>query len=682
MKRAIIVLVRIAVLLLLLPAALPAGGKYWIAFTDKGAYRPAFGPLAPGSDEERAAAATLTPRALERRAKVLPPGDRVSAADLPIAETYLDRLRSLGVEPVCAVRWMNAVSAELDDAQRSAVLALPFVRDVVPVRALRTPAMPPDQPSAPVASKTAALDYGNSFTQVQMIDATLLHALGITGKGTLVGMLDTGARWRLHEALRTRDVVAEHDFINNDDVTANEPGDVSAQDTHGTLTFSVIAGYRPGRLIGAAYGASYIIAKTEYFPAEVRAEEDRWAAAIEWMEGLGADVVSSSVGYDVFDDQTGYFWASGDFDGRTSVTARAAVRAARLGVTVVTSMGNEGNGDGVTGTMLTPADADSIISAGAVSFSRYLSSVSGTGPTNDGRTKPDLVAPGVGVYCAVPGTASYSTASGTSLASPLVAGAAALLLSVRPELTPIEVRDILRSTADTIDALNYPVRPNNFTGWGLVQAAKAILTVGPVFSNVPTVGTTGFHNTVTIMVASGAPLVDGSVLLRYAAPGDDVSVIPMTLDSLMIEPNSGRYRAELPSMALGTVVQFSIEASDSQGRSYTSPPPVRATTWQLRSGYPGLVEDEPTPSVTALGQNFPNPFLGVTSIPFRVGATSEVSCVIYDLLGREVETLFRTMLPAGDFIATWKGSGRPSGVYFCRLSAGGTVLTRKMILLR
>jgi hypothetical protein len=358
------------------------------------------------------------------------------------------------------------------------------------------------------------------------------------------------------------------------------------------------------------------------------------------------------------------------------------VRAARLGVTVVTAMGNEGNGDGVTGTMLTPADADSILSVGAVSFSRYLSGLSGTGPTNDGRVKPDLVAPGVGVYCAVPGTASYSTATGTSLATPLTAGAAALLLSVRPELTPIEVRDILRSSADSVDAINYPVRPNNFTGWGLVDAAKAVLSVGPVFSNVPTVGTSGFRNTVSIMVASGAPIVDGSVLLRYAAYADSFVAVPMTLDSVVLAPNSGRYRAEIPAMSLGTVVRFTIEATDSQGRSYASPPPVRATTWQLRSGYPGLLEEETPPAVTALGQNYPNPFLNSTKIPFRVAATAEVTVVVYDLLGREVATLFHGVLPSGDYVSTWNPGNRASGVYFCRLNAGGAVMTRKMILLR
>src|SRR5262249_54096746 len=158
---------------------------------------------------------------------------------------------------------------------------------------------------------------------------------------------------------------------------------------------------------------------------------------------------SSSLGYNDFDPQGpspgDYTWANGDFNGRTSITAQAAVRAARLGIVVCDAMGNEGNGDGIVGTMLTPADADSIISVGAVTLAKQLAGFSSTGPTNDGRTKPDVVSPGVGVYCAsTAGPSSYFFQSGTSLATPLTAGSAALILSARPELTPVQVRDALR----------------------------------------------------------------------------------------------------------------------------------------------------------------------------------------------------------------------------------------------
>jgi subtilisin family serine protease len=134
-------------------------------------------------------------------------------------------------------------------------------------------------------------------------------------------------------------------------------------------------------------------------------------------------------------------------------------------------MGNEGNGDGIIGTLTTPADADSIISVGAVLYmepdSGMLAYFSSTGPTNDGRIKPDVVAPGVGVAVLLPG-GSVMHGDGTSYSTPHAAGVAALVLSANPGLTPIQVRDALRNTATNASA------PNNYYGWGGVNALAAV----------------------------------------------------------------------------------------------------------------------------------------------------------------------------------------------------------------
>jgi subtilisin family serine protease len=680
-------LVGCAVLLaLLLPGASVSAApelKYWITFADKGSGRRAEGRLTAGTPDDLAARARLSPRALERRAKVLPSDAIVTAADLPLSRAYVARVKKLGGRVVHELRWMNAVSAYLSDSQRDAVRRLPFVQSVVPVLRLRVPAMPADEEQPNLAAKAASLDYGNSLAQNQMINVPLLHDFDINGRGVILGMLDTGVRWRNHEALETRDVLTEYDFIQGDTVTENQAGDAAGQDTHGTLTFSVAGAYMPGRLIGPAYAASYLFAKTEYLPAEYMIEEDHWAAAMEWMEGLGVDVASSSLGYELFDDGPGYSWANGDFNGRTSVTARAAANAARLGVTVCTAMGNEGNGDGITGTMLTPADADSIISVGGVSFSRHLYSSGSTGPTNDGRIKPDVVAPAVGVYGAHPPPALYTTSTGTSLATPLTAGAAALVLSARPELTPIQVRDALRATADSVDALTFPVRPNNFTGWGLVNAFQAALSFGPIFSNLPAISISGPLSVISIKVVSRFGVTPGSVVLKYAVGDSGVfTSLPMTLDSAMVFPTSGRYSAAIPQQLEGIVVRFTIEASDDSGHTYASPAPVRATTWQFRYGFTDVGTEPPIPAVTELLQNYPNPFNPETKFRYRLSEPGFVTCIVYDLLGREVTTLVSANQPAGEYTVTWNATGHSSGVYFCRLVAGGAVRTRNMILLR
>jgi serine protease AprX len=461
--------------------------KYWVFFADKGQMLPSSGTLTKNSTAYKSAMKSVSSRSLERRANVLPSENLVEAADLPIYQSYIDQIMQLGGLQAHQSRWMNAVSFFLTPEQISIVGSLPFVREIKPVVTFRERKdLISNNSPIDTFEKTALLDYGHSIQQIQIINIPVLHSAGITGKGIRIGMLDTGFRWRAHEALSTRHVIAEHDFINNRDYTSNGPGDSPDQDTHGTLTFSIIGGYMPGKLVGPAYDADFILAKTEYVPVtDYYWEEDAWARAIEWMDSLGVDVVSSSLGYNTFVDTVNYTWAHGDFNGRTSVTAKAAARAARLGIIVCTSMGNEGNGDGIIGTLLTPADTDSIISVGGITFARHLWNLSSTGPTNDGRIKPDVVGPSASVYHAsTPGPSTYGSSSGNSVSTPLVAGVAALILSAHPGLTPIQVRDALRATADPVDTTMYPTHPNNFVGWGLVNAFNAATSIGPIIPKI------------------------------------------------------------------------------------------------------------------------------------------------------------------------------------------------------
>lgn len=473
--------------------------KYWIFFRDKGAEWSSVKSFQKGSSAYQAAKSNLSDKALARRAKVLPPDELIDFTDLPVSQEYITTIEQHGIKPIVASRWLNAISAFLDQRQARELASLSFVERVVPVAIYHRRDTIEDSPAAllPKEQGTVSLDYGPSWTQLNLMQVPRLHEIGITGEGILVGMLDTGFRWKWHEALRNIKVIAEHDFINNRDTTANGTleEERAGQDAHGTATLSVIGGFMPGKLIGAAYGASFILGKTEWVSTETRIEEDNWVAGIEWMESKGVDVVSSSLGYDIFDDGTGYTHAHGDFNGRTAVTTRVAVMAARKGVAVVTAMGNERNGDGIVGTMITPADADSIMSVGAVGADTSLASFSSTGPTDDGRIKPDVVAMGSNVYVALPpGPSSYAYSNGTSFSTPLTASVAVLVLSARPELTPIQVRDAMRNSAVHFKDKLLPDRtatyPNNFYGWGLVNAYAALYhgvmpTAYLLFQNYP-----------------------------------------------------------------------------------------------------------------------------------------------------------------------------------------------------
>lgn len=609
----------------------------------------------------------------------------IDEEDLPIFQPYLDTVIEHGGILHRQSRWLNAASFSLTARQKNIIEDLPFVNAVQPVRIFyrHDEVIPSDH----VLQKTSAetLIYGISFAQNNMISATKAHEIGITGKGVLVGMLDTGFRWRVHEALQNSQVLAEHDFIQNDDNTANEAGDASQQDLHGTLTMSVLGGYMPGRLIGPAFGVQFLLAKTEDIRSETRIEEDNWMAAIEWMEAQGIDIASSSLGYNIFDDGTGYRWENGDFNGRTAVTSRAAVRAARLGVVVCTAMGNEGNGDGTRGTMLAPADADSIISVGAVTFSRTLAGFSSTGPTNDGRTKPEIVAPGASVYGALPGQSTYGFSSGTSLSTPLTAASAALVLSARPELTVMQLRNALTSTSDTIASGDPRIStyPNNFVGHGLVNPFKAILSFGPVFSNMPTLSLVDSQNVISTIIVSKFGIRADSVFLRYSTASAS-GVIAMTHDSSMVFPTSGRFRGTIPQQPFGTLVRITIEARDSAGNAYTSPSPYTQSQWEFRYGSTtiGL-----PPRSFNLHQNYPNPFNSTTTIRFDVEQTTTAELTIYNLLGQKVRTLYQGLVLAGSRTVVWDGAndnGRPvsSGVFFYSLRTPTFSAVKKMMLLR
>lgn len=438
----------------------------------------------------------ITVRALDRRARRGRIRD-VVASDLPVSASYRDSLRRTGLRERKTSRWLNAVSGVVSPADLAAIASLSFVDRITPLRRGRR-VEPVDAPRPPIGSTrtaptvpdpgdgfarpaTAAQGpgqafYGLSYNQNLSLQIPDLHDRGYTGSGIVIGIMDTGFN-PTHRALSGLTVLDQHDFVNDDPVVDNEPGDPSNSNSHGTRVWSILAADWQGMMVGAAFNASFLLAKTEDVSSETPVEEDNWIAAIEWMELQGVDVTNTSLGY--FD-----WYAYQDMDGDTAPITIAADAAVARGVIVVTSAGNEGSFPqpvDPTATPLVyyigaPADGDSVIAVGATNFDGSLVGFSSRGPSFDGRIKPDVVAVGVGVTTAIPapGDTSFNTGSGTSFASPLVAGAAALILQVHPEWGPIEVLDALRNSADR-SFNQVPGMPDNDYGYGSVRAAWAAL---------------------------------------------------------------------------------------------------------------------------------------------------------------------------------------------------------------
>lgn len=453
-----------------------SSARVWIFFTDKndGASR-SFASLAAGRQ--------LTERAAIRRAKM---GlDRIVFADLPVSTAYIEQVKSIGATIRRPSRWLNAVSVDVPHSLLAQLAQLPFVAEIRPVATSTRPnleeSLADDQLTPNGAPQQPdVLSYGSSLNQLTQITVPEVHDQGYDGSGITLAIFDTGFR-KTHEAFAQayaeNRVLAEYDFVFEDGNTANEAADDPSQWNHGTYIWSVSGGQKDGTIYGPAYKANFILCKTEYVVTETHAEEDNWVAAVEWVDSIGADVITSSLGYFDFDPgQTSYTYA--DLNGLTTIITQAANTAASLGIVVCNSMGNSGPG---AGTLSAPADAFDILSVGAVNSSGVIASFSSRGPTFDGRTKPEVCARGVSTFAAsASSTTAYTNVNGTSLSTPLVAGAACLLLQARPTFTPQMVRQALMATA------TQAATPDNTYGSGIIDLADALSYGATIASDLQT----------------------------------------------------------------------------------------------------------------------------------------------------------------------------------------------------
>jgi subtilisin family serine protease len=427
----------------------------WVYFTDKGA-------AATAVWAEETATDRISRRALDRRGRCGAEGAAVLWIDRPNDPGYLGWLRDQGLEIRAESRWLAAVSVVAGRDQLPILASAPFVERLELVRG-RGERPGPGQAPAPLRAGTSdrdPYDYGGSLEGLLQINVPAVHALGYDGSGVVIGLLDTGFS-TAHEALDHLDVLGTWDFVDDDPVVHNEPGDVFNQEYHGTEVLSAIGGYSPGNLVGPAFAASYYLAKTEEVGAEYPAEEDYWVAGMEWLEAQGCDVVTSSLG---FDD---YFYEQ--YDGDTCPSTIAADLAADLGVAVFQATGNSGPDPR---SILAPADGHGVMAVGSVGLDGQVSFYSSRGPTADGRIKPDLCALGAGTWCVEGGTIDqYGGGWGTSVASPLAAGVAALLKQAHPTLGPVALCDALRQTASQASA------PDNDMGWGIIDALAALASI-------------------------------------------------------------------------------------------------------------------------------------------------------------------------------------------------------------
>jgi len=455
-----------------------AGGDCAPADTARSAYWLMLRPPVARNAVARAVPPHLTERALARRSLRRTAAGAFDRRDRDIAPDTINEIVSTGARIRRTSRWLHAVSVDATPAQLAALTSLASVESVRPVAQLTRLVSSSDDDES--GNNDGVSFYGSAGPQIEQLALDGLHAKGFTGAGVLVGILDTGFR-RTHVAFNAPghqlSVAGEYDFVNDDPVTAPEPGDDIEQHVHGTYILGALGAYLPGTLVGAAYDASFLLAKAEDIEPDTIVEEDYFVAGLEWLEAQGADVATSSlVLFNVFGPEA--------LDGTTSAMSIAFAVAGANGMHCVQAAGNSGHdADPATHHLVIPADAFNTFAVGAVTSAGSITNFSSDGPTVDGRVKPELLARGQQVFTVNPNNdTALATPSGTSLAAPLVAGAIACLVQAHPDWIPRQMRAALLGTASDY-ALNGEPDPLGVRGFGIVRAVNA-LTADPAISDL------------------------------------------------------------------------------------------------------------------------------------------------------------------------------------------------------
>ncbi len=655
-------LTKYVVFILFVASFLHAQEKYLVYFSDKGSLNKK--SLQKTSDKEILAKKFLSPKSIERRKKNMG-DDFITFGDLPIAQEYIQNLNENGIKIINKLKWFNAVSVYLMPNELENIKKFSFVTKIEKVRKYKT-----DEPSSSEINQpttlnknqnTNAFDYGNSLTQNQLSDIPQVHNLGITGEGVTIGILDTGFDWKIPNSLKSRNVIAERDFIFKDNNTANETGiDAGGQHNHGTSVFSILAGFDEGNLIGPAFNSSFLLAKTEYIPTETHAEEDNYAAALEWMDSIGVDITTSSLGYSEF-DATDFSYTYNDMDGKTTIVTKAAEFAFDRGIVCITSAGNEGSSSWHY--ITAPGDGINTITVGAVNSLNTIASFSSRGPSFDGRIKPEIVAQGVSVFNTLAGSASsYSFGNGTSYSAPIVAGVTGLLLSAHPHLVNKQVRHILIQSGGNLQ------NPDNNIGYGLLSAIKAI--------SYPNFEVRDGKNYINKIFSELESIKENSIEL-HTEDGTAYS---------MVKVGGNYFTIELPNGITKESNKVYFTYKNLQDNLIKEP---QTDFYNLYlDGLISNVEINPIvqlPNKFSLGQNYPNPFNPTTRIEYFVPnfvKSTKVLIKLYDILGNEIKTLVNEDKKPGNHFVDFSAGSLSSGVYFYQLKTSEFSLTKKMTIIK
>lgn len=419
--------------------------------------------------------AYLSARAVSRRTRY---NIAIDSSDLPVPSSYVTQIGSiLNVTVLNVSKWLNAVDIQTSDPNAiTAINALPFVQNTSAIAARingntrdkynqENLTIPPDA-SRIEGTEGDFFSYGNlSYNEIHLHKGEFLHNIGLRGQGMLVTVLDGG--FFHYNSLKAFDsanvngqILSTWDFVNRE-------SSVTEDDPHGMMCLSTIVANIPGQFIGKAPKASFHLFRTEEVATEYPIEEFNWVCGAERADSAGTDIISSSLGYNTFDNPT-FDHTYSQMNGNTTMCTIGADLAAKKGIIVFNAAGNEGTNSWHY--LIAPADGDSVVAVGAVNSAGAVGSFSSYGPSADGRIKPDMSS--IGVSALVQATNNtVGTSNGTSFATPNMAGLGTCLWQGFPEFNNMRIIRALKEASSIFST------PNDRIGYGIPDMKAAFGTL-------------------------------------------------------------------------------------------------------------------------------------------------------------------------------------------------------------
>jgi hypothetical protein len=602
--------------------------------------------------------AFLSQRSIDRRTRY---NILLDSTDIPVSPQYISSLRSVpGVAILNVSKWLNQVSIQTTDITAiNTINAFSFVQSSSAIAARNITSDINDKwknlATGTDGFRSSNLladfyNYGLSYPQIHIHNGEFLHNIGLRGQNMIVGMLDAGylnyLTVKAFDSVRANNqILGTHDFV------ALESS-VNEDNAHGMQCFSTIAANIPGQFIGTAPKASFYLFRTEDFFSEYPIEEHNWVCGAERLDSAGGDLISSSLGYNVFDAPlTAASYTYAQLNGNNTISVTGADLAAKKGILVVNSAGNSGNDSWKY--IITPADGDSVLAVGAVNTSGVVAPFSSYGPSSDGQVKPDVAAVGVQTVIQNPNNI-VGTGNGTSFAAPIMAGLATSLWQGFPEFNNMKIIDALRKAGSIASS------PNDRIGYGIPDVKKALVQLTKDFATAS--ASVAACNTTLSWKSKDMSTMKYEI--ERKAPGEpDYKKIGERFGTASVfSTRSYTYTDTLVNIAAGTTSYRIRQIFDTAAGTFTADI-IQSINVSLSSG---CITTAINP-VTAFENDLlliPNPANNKFAIRITSqNAIPELSIQIMDALGKRIR-IINTQKPSGIALIPINISGLARGKYF------------------